>query len=283
MEQPEQISCSRCKKYYPTELFINMKTKKTTKQCLHCREKQKINEQIKIKENVENFCKTCKKQYDTSEEFIENNKIYKTCTKCRSLNRKLESTRPQRDRKEYDRSEKRKEKKQKWKENNREKVNQYSINFRARQREQNEIEYLARQAEIARNYRKNHPKLSQNYNDNRIINMNTKYKTYVRDSNNKNIQFDLTPTQFYDTIQQSCYYCNTQQLKTLNGLSRLHKNKGYILTNIVPCCSTCNYIKYTHSSEDFYLFIITILSHQNLIEDKEYHYDVFSQYIICII
>lgn len=48
-----------------------------------------------------------------------------------------------------------------------------------------------------------------------------------------------------------------------NGIDRVDNSVGYVLSNCVPCCSTCNRMKGTMSSEEFKEKIKLIYSRQN--------------------
>ncbi len=46
-----------------------------------------------------------------------------------------------------------------------------------------------------------------------------------------------------------------------NGIDRLSSKKGYIRTNCVPCCETCNYLKSAYEYDEFISLIENIFSH----------------------
>ena len=49
-----------------------------------------------------------------------------------------------------------------------------------------------------------------------------------------------------------------------NGIDRLYNTCGYILGNIVTCCSTCNYRKGNMHVDDFLLWIAKIASNRKI-------------------
>jgi hypothetical protein len=75
--------------------------------------------------------------------------------------------------------------------------------------------------------------------------------------------FTLTKEEFFDITQQPCYYCNEPPSnKTVsrcnpnnvfiyNGLDRIDSKLGYIKSNVVPCCITCNKAKNDMSQSDY--------------------------------
>lgn len=82
--------------------------------------------------------------------------------------------------------------------------------------------------------------------------------SYMHSALKRNIFWDLTPEQFSELIKQNCTYCNGaprtytkksrkgkgRPLKiTANGIDRIDSKIGYTLSNVVPCCTTCNRMK----------------------------------------
>lgn len=73
--------------------------------------------------------------------------------------------------------------------------------------------------------------------------------------------FELSPDEFESIISRNCYYCGEAprtrrwaSIKgdiTYNGIDRVDNTKGYTLTNVVPCCSTCNLWKKNKNTVDF--------------------------------
>lgn len=55
----------------------------------------------------------------------------------------------------------------------------------------------------------------------------------------KGYENDLTLEGVRALIQLPCHYCSRPNA---GGLDRLDNNKGHTYSNIVSCCSTCNYI-----------------------------------------
>ena len=71
-------------------------------------------------------------------------------------------------------------------------------------------------------------------------------------------KFEISFVQFERLTKKNCYYCKQspeQRFRVFhfkaNGLDRKDNNKGYLLTNVVPCCSICNRAKGTMSFADF--------------------------------
>ena len=96
----------------------------------------------------------------------------------------------------------------------------------------------------------------------------------------KGIPFDLTQKYFRDIITQNCTYCgcppqsmeppNTSYGQDFyhNGIDRQDNTLGYVASNCVPCCSTCNYMKSTRSSGDFVTWAVRVAAGSH--EKKEF-------------
>ena len=64
----------------------------------------------------------------------------------------------------------------------------------------------------------------------------------------RNLEWDITFEQFKSFWKEPCTYCGTE-IKTI-GLDRVDNNIGYVMSNIVPCCKWCNYMKRTYTVEE---------------------------------
>lgn len=84
--------------------------------------------------------------------------------------------------------------------------------------------------------------------------INTKFYRYKTKARLKKQKFDLSHEQFRALTEMSCHYCGEFEVLGI-GLDRLDSCLGYEETNVVPCCSRCNYIKGGISYEEFKSFI----------------------------
>lgn len=98
---------------------------------------------------------------------------------------------------------------------------------------------------------------------------------YKYNAKKKGIPFELTDEEMITFFESDCYYCGREphmvtQKKRLNGgyiftgIDRLDngKEKGYIISNTVPCCTKCNYIKNKLNHKEFLSWIQEV--HGNL-------------------
>jgi len=76
-----------------------------------------------------------------------------------------------------------------------------------------------------------------------------RYKSYQRGAKQRSLKWELTEEEFLQFWQRPCFYC-TAQISTI-GLDRLDNNLGYTMTNVVPCCTSCNFLKGPRGADDF--------------------------------
>lgn len=89
---------------------------------------------------------------------------------------------------------------------------------------------------------------------------NVLYNQYVRDANNRGIEFTLNKKYFTLLTSLPCVYCGALPknkcnwggtTRLYNGLDRVDNEKGYIKNNVVSCCTLCNMGKNKLGKEDF--------------------------------
>jgi len=99
---------------------------------------------------------------------------------------------------------------------------------------------------------------------------------YKQQANLRNYDWNLSRETFIDLIQQDCTYCGTSPDKLIdvsvldeervflfNGIDRVDNSIGYIDSNVVPCCSKCNYMKNSFTISEFLEHIQQIYVHQS--------------------
>lgn len=71
--------------------------------------------------------------------------------------------------------------------------------------------------------------------------------------------FDFEVDDFISLISSPCHYCgHVPNEERLNGIDRKDNSQGYTISNSLPCCSECNYLKLDRSYGDFVARCITI-------------------------
>jgi len=85
-----------------------------------------------------------------------------------------------------------------------------------------------------------------------IVMTNIRFGHYKNGAKRRNLEWGLTIKQFTNLIKNNCHYCGVKpslKLKRrknvllINGVDRVNSKIGYITTNVVSCCSTCNFAK----------------------------------------
>lgn len=83
--------------------------------------------------------------------------------------------------------------------------------------------------------------------------------------------FELTFDEFHCLAQQPCHYCGIEKSNSradarnpdlvyfYNGIDRKDNTQGYILSNCLPCCKKCNYMKRDYGYTEFLVHLKTIV------------------------
>jgi hypothetical protein len=105
------------------------------------------------------------------------------------------------------------------------------------------------------------------------------FLVYRKGAEKRNIQFNITESQFNKLTKMDCAYCgvppiqltNRPQYQRINGdyphngIDRKDSSKGYTIKNCLPCCKRCNYAKGASSFNEFIAWI-TRLRNSPLLE-----------------
>jgi hypothetical protein len=77
------------------------------------------------------------------------------------------------------------------------------------------------------------------------------YTSFHRNALERNLEFQLTDTEFEQIASNHCYLCGKEPSSHhRNGIDRYDNLIGYTLENARTCCSTCNLLKNRFSYED---------------------------------
>lgn len=96
---------------------------------------------------------------------------------------------------------------------------------------------------------------------------------YKRNANTHGRIWGLTDEQFATLTKTNCHYCDRQPRSvcagkdmngsyTYNGIDRKDNALGYVPSNVVSCCKTCNWAKGKMDYEEFMLWVADIVRHQ---------------------
>ncbi len=72
---------------------------------------------------------------------------------------------------------------------------------------------------------------------------------YKSNAKRRDLQFDLSIEDIKEHFwEKDCRYCGTSGT---SGIDRVDNSMGYVLSNAVPCCTTCNLMKAQMCVQDF--------------------------------
>lgn len=91
-----------------------------------------------------------------------------------------------------------------------------------------------------------------------------RYINYRSNSKRNGLIFKITEEEFINTVNKPCYYCGGPGY----GLDRVKNSVGYIISNVVSCCSICNLMKHTQTAKDFVRQCEKITDFQHLKDRK---------------
>ena len=264
--------------------------------CTSCREKERKNDhekrnRIKIQNETqstalktEKQCNTCTKLYPIDQFKGERQKETKTCFTCRTNNKKQDLIRDHEKRKVqgrvYDSEKLRKVRKKEWKDENYDKCAMAWMNYRERQMNENQDEYLRKCAEQQKLWREQNPEKMIVLNESHKKSSPHQYQIYLKNALVKNVEFSLTLEDFQTITNNNCFYCDEMNYRGFQGIDRIDQTVGYIQGNCVPCCKMCNYMKGSLHENMFLKRVEHIMTHQGKIKGR-LHPECFANHQSC--
>lgn len=105
------------------------------------------------------------------------------------------------------------------------------------------------------------------------------YSKYRRKALKNNLIFNLSFEEFEKLTSLDCFYCGDKPNNycvgnrayggfTYQGIDRMDNDKGYVLSNVVPCCKACNMAKKTTSFSEFVSWIKKLAFNKVWLKDK---------------
>lgn len=88
------------------------------------------------------------------------------------------------------------------------------------------------------------------------------YLEYELGAKKRGIEFNLSKDEFKLLTSRVCYYCGSEPIERNssnsvngkyvgNGIDRVENKAGYVISNCVSCCKSCNVAKATMSKYEF--------------------------------
>jgi hypothetical protein len=107
-----------------------------------------------------------------------------------------------------------------------------------------------------------------------IGSFNAMYRVRVHAAKLRKIEWNLTKPEVMEISIKPCEYCGKEPSNISNGsangefiysgIDRIDPYKGYIIGNVVPCCSICNYAKRRMTISEFDEWISRVYKHRGL-------------------
>lgn len=88
----------------------------------------------------------------------------------------------------------------------------------------------------------------------------SRYTIYQQGAAKRDLVFEVPYDSFAKLIQMSCFYCKSSSSR--NGVDRYDNIVGYIVSNCVPCCTRCNFMKGSKHGDTFIDHCKTLLEYQ---------------------
>ncbi len=100
----------------------------------------------------------------------------------------------------------------------------------------------------------------KNWDDSWKSNPDRLYRECKRSAAKRNIEFKLTKKEFFSFKDSICHYCGDKLYRI--SLDRVDNVLGYFKSNLVPCCTSCNFLKHKNDKEKFLEHVSKIYLYQ---------------------
>jgi len=78
------------------------------------------------------------------------------------------------------------------------------------------------------------------------------YPKYKCSAKKREIEFKISKEEYDEIIKSECYLCGKQVTKThKNGIDRINSDLPYEMSNCMPCCQECNFMKNKYNYDIF--------------------------------
>lgn len=109
-------------------------------------------------------------------------------------------------------------------------------------------------------YRQKYPEKFHRRDRQQHEKISSRHSSLKRGAKDRGLELSITKDQHADLIKDGkCYYCEYSLPKTGGGLDRKDNSVGYVIDNLVPCCTYCNVLKSSLLSHDEMVEIIAVL------------------------
>lgn len=102
-------------------------------------------------------------------------------------------------------------------------------------------------AKLHSNYRMNNKTKIQLHDHERDRRVKRRFTRSQRSAKQRKLCWEISLEQFQELCSLDCIYCSNKlenrKFSTSSALDRKDNSKGYIIENVLPCCSMCNYLR----------------------------------------
>ncbi len=102
-----------------------------------------------------------------------------------------------------------------------------------------------------------HKKRLASYRKNRRYSLDQLWKRLNKDAHRRGYTVTLTFLEFQEMRTQRCHYCGGELPGQGHGIDRADNTLGYLLSNVVACCTRCNKTKGKWLSHDEMVLVAT--------------------------
>ena len=196
-----------------------------------------------IMEEGKQQCSRCKLWEPLSDFIGMNNQPMKCCSKCRKYATEYQNKKKSEDEGAF--RARRAEMVRAWYDKNREIVLEKDRAYYAKNRE------IVLEKSM-KNYNKNKnddafkakiAEKSMKYRNNNKTNTEFALKRYKKKAKERDLEWNLDDEDAKEMMTSPCTYCGILPEDRVNGIDRVDNAVGYVPSNCVPCCTTCNLMK----------------------------------------
>lgn len=98
---------------------------------------------------------------------------------------------------------------------------------------------------------------------------NELFRQYTVGAKTRGLEISITREEAIELFRKNCHYCGGMSARKskarphltsflANGIDRLDSNAGYVKSNVVPCCTVCNFAKREMSERDFLSWVTRV-------------------------
>lgn len=113
-------------------------------------------------------------------------------------------------------------------------------------------------------------KNNREYVGNKLRTTEGKYRSLNSKAKFKGLEMKISFKQYTEILKNNkCYYCDISLIGTSgSSLNRIDNNKGYLVSNVKPCCGICNKIMNNFSIEELSSRVYKIVARMKKLQEE---------------